>query len=161
MIRLVPMNETDFQAYLAFAIPDYAQEHVQSGRWSAEEALEQAQKQYQQLLPDGLQSKQQYFYSLQDEQQASKVGMLWFALEERGKAPIVFVYDVMIYEQFRRRGYGEQAFRAIESIARELGATNITLHVFGHNIAARAMYEKLGYAPTNIVMTKPLHVPSQ
>lgn len=157
MIQLVPMNDADFQAYLAVAIPDYAQEHVQSGRWSAEEALQRAQQEYQQLLPDGLQSKNQYFYTLHDTQSAtSNVGMLWFAVEERAKEVTAFVYDIIIYEQFRRRGYGEQAFLAMESIAREFGAKHIKLHVFAHNAAARALYEKLGYAPTNIMMSKPL-----
>ncbi len=27
-------------------------------------------------------------------------------------------------------------------------------HVFGHNLPARAMYEKLGYITTNVQMTK-------
>jgi RimJ/RimL family protein N-acetyltransferase len=40
--------------------------------------------------------------------------------------------------------------------ARELGADKVELHVFGHNQGARALYEKLGYTPTSIVMVKPL-----
>jgi ribosomal protein S18 acetylase RimI-like enzyme len=33
-------------------------------------------------------------------------------------------------------------------------AETIRLHVFGHNAAARPLYVKLGYEPTNIVMAK-------
>jgi ribosomal protein S18 acetylase RimI-like enzyme len=41
-------------------------------------------------------------------------------------------------------------------VARRMGAETIRLHVFGHNTAARPLYVKLGYEPTNIVMAKPL-----
>jgi RimJ/RimL family protein N-acetyltransferase len=36
----------------------------------------------------------------------------------------------------------------------DLGAGKVELHVFGHNHGARALYEKLGYTTTSIVMTK-------
>ncbi len=42
MIRLVPMNETDFQKYTNTVIAEYAQEHVIAGRWTAENALQSA-----------------------------------------------------------------------------------------------------------------------
>jgi ribosomal protein S18 acetylase RimI-like enzyme len=37
-----------------------------------------------------------------------------------------------------------------------MGLAGIALHVFGHNQSARALYEKLGYAPTNLNLYKPL-----
>ena len=33
---------------------------------------------------------------------------------------------------------------------------SISLHVFGHNRVARALYEKLGYETTNVNMTEKL-----
>lgn len=156
MIRLVPMNETEYQEYLDFAIADYAQEHVKAGRWNAENALQSATQEYQQLLPDGLHTKNQYLFTIVDELTGDKVGMLWFAVTERANEPVAFVYDVIVYEPFRRHGYGEQAFLAMETKVRELGIKRIGLHVFGHNHAARAMYEKLGYVTTNVAMSKSL-----
>jgi GNAT superfamily N-acetyltransferase len=139
MIRLVPMNEIDYQAYADFSIADYAQEHVKAGSWSTAEALQEAKKQYQELLPDGLKTKNHYIYSIVDDELASKVGILWFAVQERAQVPAAFVYDVLIYEAFRRRGYGEQAFKALETKVQELGLKTISLHVFGHNHPGRAM----------------------
>jgi RimJ/RimL family protein N-acetyltransferase len=156
MIRLQPMNETEYQEYLAVSIADYAQEHVKAGRWNAEEALQKAAQEYQALLPDGVSSKNQYLFTIVDEQTGTKVGMLWFAATERANERVAFVYDVNVYEPFRRRGYGEQAFLTMETKARELGLEKIGLHVFGHNFAARAMYEKLGYVITNVQMFKSL-----
>jgi ribosomal protein S18 acetylase RimI-like enzyme len=156
MIRLQPMNETEYQEYLAVSIAEYAQEHVKAGRWNAEEALQKATQEYAGILTAGLHTKDQYLFMIVDKQTAAKVGMLWFAATERANERVAFVYDINIYEPFRRRGYGEQAFLALETKARELGLEKIGLHVFGHNYAARAMYEKLGYLTTNVQMSKSL-----
>jgi ribosomal protein S18 acetylase RimI-like enzyme len=45
---------------------------------------------------------------------------------------------------------------ALEVKARELGLATLSLHVFVFNHEARALYEKLGYAITNINMSKAL-----
>jgi ribosomal protein S18 acetylase RimI-like enzyme len=80
--------------------------------------------------------------------------MLWFAVRNRVNARSAFVYDVRIDEQFQRRGYATQAFEALEVLARDMGIATIGLHVFGHNTAARALYEKLGFVTTNVLMSK-------
>ena len=154
MIRLIPMNEANYQAYRSTAIADYAQDHVDAGNWTAENALDSATQQYHELLPDGLHSKDNYLFSIGDEETQTIVGMLWFAVMEHSGHRRAFVFDVKIDEAFRRRGYGEQAFRALETKVRELGLHTISLHVFGHNLPARAMYEKLGYITTNVQMSK-------
>jgi RimJ/RimL family protein N-acetyltransferase len=155
-VALIPMDEAEFRAYLAWSIADYAQEHIRTGHWSPEEGLQRAEQQFRELLPDGLASPDQYLFSIQDTVSGEKVGMLWFAVQTRGGKPGAFVYDVKIEEQFRRHGYGEQAFLALEEKVRALELDTIGLHVFGHNHAARALYEKLGYVPTNINMSKAL-----
>jgi ribosomal protein S18 acetylase RimI-like enzyme len=78
--------------------------------------------------------------------------MIWIAaFPERRRA---FIYDFSIHPPYRRKGYGAQALRAVEVKARALGLESIGLHVFGHNRAAQALYEKLGYEVTNINMSK-------
>ena len=62
--------------------------------------------------------------------------------------------DIQIYEAYRRRGYGEQAFKAKEDKAQAIGVTTIALHLFADNHPARAMYQKLGYAGTDTAMAK-------
>jgi ribosomal protein S18 acetylase RimI-like enzyme len=153
MVRLEPMTETEFQAFLEPAIAEYAAEHVKGGRWSQEEALEESRKEYMQLLPDGVHTPKQHLFSIRDDI-GTKVGMLWFAERERGADRSAFVYDVRIDEAFQRRGYATQAFQALETLVRGMGITAISLHVFGHNTAARALYEKLGFEATNVLMTK-------
>jgi RimJ/RimL family protein N-acetyltransferase len=159
LVDLVPMGETEFRTYLASSIPAYAQNNIDSGRWSPEEALQQAEKQYQELLPNGLASPNQYLFSIRDEEQGMNVGMLWFAVQERGGKASAFVYEIIIDEPFRRHGYAKQAFLLMEEKVRALGLDTISLHVFGYNHPARTMYEQLGYVPTNINMSKKLSDP--
>jgi RimJ/RimL family protein N-acetyltransferase len=156
MIELIPMTEQEFQTFQNQSIQDYAQDHVQAGRWSQQEALQQATQEFQELLPQGLHSPDQYLYMIVDNPSEQRVGLLWFAVRTQATQKMVFVYDVVIFEAFRRHGYATQAFQTLEDHARELGATSIGLHVFGHNHAARDLYEKLGYMPTNIQMVKQL-----
>ncbi len=146
------MSEADFKAYLEVLIPHYAQEHVNSGRWTAEEALAESHAEVEKLWHNGLATENQYIFNIVADGETEPVGILWFAVD-RGKA---FVYDIVIHDAFQRRGYATQAFLIMEDKVRQLGLNIISLHVFGHNHAARALYQKLGYAETNVIMAKTL-----
>jgi len=156
MVRLVPLNEAEYHNYLDISIPEYAEEKVQAGNWQPEEALERSAKEFQQLLPESVAPKDNYLYDIEDEALGAKVGIIWLARSMQGTKPIMFIYDFRIDEAHRRKGYGEQAMRAAEVQAKALGYDTIALHVFGHNHAARALHEKLGYEITNINMAKKL-----
>lgn len=152
MITLEPMTEAEYQRFLEPAIAEYAQDHVEAGQWTAEEAAEQSRKEFLALLPDGVKTPNHYLFTLVNEAQQN-VGMLWFAMRGQGEA---FVYDVRVDAAFQRRGYASQAFLELEDKVRALGGVRIGLHVFGKNHGAIAMYNKLGYEPTNILMAKTL-----
>ena len=155
MLQLVPMTEPEFQAFRATEIAEYAKAHVTAGRWRPEDSLRLAEQEINDLLPDGLATPHHYLFSLRDEALGAPVGRLWFAVQqEAGSKPTAFVFNIVIFEAFRRQGYGSQAMQALEKQVRQLGLSTISLHVFGHNHAARAMYEKLGYETTNVMMRK-------
>ena len=155
------MSQTEFEGYLPFAVQDYAQEHVRAGNWSAEKALQMAQESFDGLLPDGPATPDQFLFTIEEKTLGEKVGMLWFAVEEREAGPRAFVYDIRIEEAYRRGGYGTQALQALEAKVRELGLTRITLHVFGHNHPAREMYAKLGYQEVDLILSKPIDSPAR
>ncbi len=106
------------------------------------------------MLPAGVATPDNYLYILHDDATDTNVGRLWFAIREEAGQRAAFVYDVHIFPAFQRRGYATQAFQALEQQAQALGLARIALHVFGHNHAARALYEKLGFVATNIMMSK-------
>jgi GNAT superfamily N-acetyltransferase len=121
MVQLVPMTETEFQTFRESDVAEYAQEHVKAGRWRPEEALQLAEQEFTDLLPDGLTTPNHYLFSIEDEALGTKVGRLWFAVRDGERGPIAFVFNVVIFEEFRRRGYGTQAFQVLEEKVRELG----------------------------------------
>ena len=154
MVQLVPMSDAEFQAYVDYAIPHYAQENVQTGRWPEDSSLDLARQEFSGMLPDGLATENQSLFSIRDEDAA--VGMIWLGVRDRASGRKGYLYDILIYEPYRRRGFATQAFRLIEEEARAMGVSSIDLHVFGHNQAARALYTKLGYVTTNVMMSKDL-----
>jgi len=155
IIELVPMTSAEFDAWLPGTIAGYAAEHVRSGRWSGDEALVRSREEHERLLPQGLATPDHHLCNIVPAGGGQAVGMLWFQAMQK-PTPSAFVYNIEIYPEFRRRGYAEQAMLELEEEARRLGLTGIRLHVFGHNTAARPLYDKLGYVPTNINMLKEL-----
>ena len=155
MLQLVPMTESEFTAYLATAVRGYADAHARAGDVAPEEALERAQKDYDELLPEGLRSQNQHLFTLAHETHGA-VGLVWFQLKERGGKKTAFLYDIEVREDLRGQGLGRRALELVEAKLRELGARSVGLNVFGYNHAARALYEKMGYQITGMGMKKEL-----
>src|SRR5262245_60402745 len=143
MVQLVKITEEDYKKWLAEEIVAYAYDKTESGAWPAVEALERSRRAFLQLLPDGLESEDQYIYSIYDETLGKNVGVLWFANVDFHWRRVAYVYDIVIDEPYRRQGYGRQAMLALEEKVREVGLDAIELHVFGHNPGAQALYEKV------------------
>jgi RimJ/RimL family protein N-acetyltransferase len=162
MVALQPMTPAEYGPWLEAQTQAYAEEKVQAGTWAAAGALERAAAEHRELLPQGLATPNHYLYTIQAEASPSAapqaVGVMWLAVPP-WQPPMVFVYDFLIYPPYRRRGYALQALAAAEDQARALGLATIGLHVFGHNHAARALYEKAGYIVTDVSMAKKLKPP--
>ena len=154
MVKLVPMTDAEFAEYLDTVIELYAQAHIRAGDCDAADALELAQADYAMLLPEGLHTAGQYLYSMFDETTDARVGMIWFAVKERRGKKSAFIYDFLVSEEHRGKGYGAQTLSKVDRTVEKMGVARISLNVMGHNHVARALYEKQGYAITGIGMTK-------
>jgi ribosomal protein S18 acetylase RimI-like enzyme len=152
---LRPISEAEYASWLAIVVPEYAEDKIKSGQWSSETALQQSRREFEDLLPQGRATPDNYFYTVLGPNELA-VGALWFASKARAGRRVAFVCDIYIYPEHRRRGYAMQAFQDLELEIVRLHLSGIALHVFGHNLAAQALYEKLGYVPTNISMFKPV-----
>jgi ribosomal protein S18 acetylase RimI-like enzyme len=155
-IRLDPITDEEFAAWLPPAVRTLAQEHVTSGQWTPQDALAFSKAQFMRLLPDGPRSDQQYLYTIRDAADGAAVGTLWIGMRLKAGIPEAYVYDLVVGEDDRGRGYGRAAMLACAERAAELGAQSLGLHVFGHNARARALYTSLGFVETNINMSLPL-----
>ena len=138
--------------YLERGIREYAEDHVRNGNWSAEEALERSKKEFEQLLPEGVNSQDQFLFSIVDETDDNKISLLWVQVKDQ-KA---FIYDFIIDESSRGKGYGKQALVALDEKLKSIEVQSVGLHVFGDNITAQELYKKMGYQITGIHMKKRL-----
>ena len=154
MVRLVPMLESELAAYIEKTVPNYAAENVKAGYWPEEEALEKSRKVFGDLLPDGVKSKGQHIFHVEDAETNERVGVIWLNARTDIPRPSGFIYDIEMDESFRGKGYGKQTMLAIEEKARELGLMSIGLHVFAHNAVAKGLYEKIGYEVRSQNMVK-------
>jgi RimJ/RimL family protein N-acetyltransferase len=155
MIRFKPFDPVEFKAYSEIAGKQYAEEKVKSGNWEKENAPALAEREFKALLPNGIETKDNYLYSILEEKSNEKVGFIWIASNvPHSLKNDLFIYDFEIFESFRRKGYAIAALKLLEEKARELGKNRISLHVFGQNQAARKLYQKSGFEETNVVMSK-------
>lgn len=150
------MTDAEYTAWSAPSIAGYAAEHTKSGRWSAEEALDNARAEFAELLPDGPRTKDHYLYTVRDAADGGSVGMLYINLRPKAGKPECFIYDIVVNEERRGRGYGRATMSACAARARELGAESVGLHVFGSNAVARKLYTSLGFVETDVMMSLPL-----
>ena len=150
------MTDEEYDAWLEPEIEHYAQETVQAGSTSAENAVESARADFHKLLPDGLRSENQFLHTVRDPASGADIGVLWIALRPKGGKTEAFIYDIEINEDHRGRGYGRATMLACAERARELGADSVGLHVFGHNTVARGLYSSLGFRETDVTMSLPL-----
>ena len=156
-LALRPMKAAEFQRYLKPAIRDYAQMHIRAGDVEPKQALRRAKADYAELLPKGLASPGHHLYAITLADGGKQIGMVWFEIKQRHGKRKAFIFDFAIDKVQRGKGLGTRAMSLIEQQAKVLGAVAVDLHVFGHNTAARGLYEKCGYRYTGMHMSKDLH----
>ena len=154
MTRLEPMTQARYEAWLDATIRDYAAEKVASGNYPDDgTGLERSKAEFDGLLPQGLATPGHEIRSMVDDD-GRDVGYAWFTVEDRPPGRVVFIYDIAVDPELRRRGHAQAALAAVEEYAREQGCVGVMLHVFGSNTGARALYLKIGYEETNVLMLK-------
>ena len=156
MATLVPMSAASFPAFLEAAIAGYAEQNVASGRWPAQAALELSRAEHERLLPEGVASKDNHIFEVHDPETDAVVGCLWLGVQNKAGIPSGYVINIEIAAEHRRHGHATRAFKALESVVRDLGLSSIGLNVFAYNTGARALYASLGYEVTAMSMRKSL-----
>ncbi len=154
MVTLVPITQTVFDAFLMRSIRDYADDKVRSGNWRPDEALERSQKEHRALLPDGPGTRDHFIYSIYQPETGRNLGILWVNIKMDASPLEAFIYNLVIEEEHRGRGYGRQALAALDEKLIAMGVASIGLHVFGFNTGAVELYKKAGFEITNILMSK-------
>jgi GNAT superfamily N-acetyltransferase len=153
-VVLSPVTPAQYEVFIADQEADYAAEIVASGSASPAQAAAKAAADMATLLPTGRDTPNHFFFMASAA--GDDVGWLWLEVEAAPGGVRAFVFDIVVDEQFRRRGHGRAIMKGAEREARDRGATTLSLNVFGHNHGARALYDSLGYRPTETLLRKVL-----
>lgn len=153
MTQLEPMTQARYETWLVATIREYAAEKVAAGNYVEEGSLERSKAEFDALLPQGLQTPGQEIRSMVDDDD-QPVGYVWFTIEDRPQGRVVFIYDIAVDPEHRRKGHAQAALLEVEAYTREHDCIGVMLHVFGSNTGARQLYAKAGYEETNVMMLK-------
>ncbi len=157
VVELADMTGEEFSRCLEAITLQHANGKVRSGSWQEDGSLERSRRITTDLLPQGQRTPGHYFYTIRDGSTRECVGSIWLGVRGKDQEPPgAWIWDIVINENHRRKGYGRQAMLVVEKEAERLGQKAISLHVFGYNRPAIELYNNLGYETVSIVMTKSL-----
>ncbi len=144
------MTEAEFPAWREEEVVGYAEEIAVSRALSPEDALAQANAEFDELLPDGLATAQHSIWVLEtgDEPPGQPYSaMIW--LRHHLQAGRAFVFGVSVVPERRGRGLGRAVMRLGERAVLAAGDSVLALNVFGPNTTAINLYTSLGYQVTD------------
>lgn len=154
MISFKPMGAHEYPAYLDYFIPDYAAEIAANYGLTATEATAQATREIARDLPLGVETEGEVMLCIlsRTEEAESLVGYFWYRPDTEARS--VFIKDFCILGDYRDKGFGKQALKALETDLGKAGFEQIRLRVAGDNGRARHVYEATGFRVTGINMSK-------
>ncbi|MDX6547617.1 MAG: hypothetical protein QOG33_1167 [Gaiellales bacterium] len=156
MVRLRPLRPDEYPSFVEASRREYADDLHQNGGLTREAAEAKAQRDFAELLPDGLDTPGHTITAIELQADGRRIGRLWFARRELNGRAAAYLYDITIDEAHRGAGLGRAAMAAYEQAAREQGFERLELNVFGGNERARSLYLSLGFAETAVNMAKQL-----
>ena len=89
MLRLEKMTATHFDDYMSRSIKEYALEKVQAGSWTQEDSLGNAKLTYDRLLPDGLNTPDNFLFSIINDDNV--IGYIWLGADSENKNIALFL----------------------------------------------------------------------
>jgi len=144
-IRLQEMAADGLSEYKPLAIEVLAQAFVGNFRIPVEEARARAASSIDRSLSSGLSTPDQFLYDIRfgDGADDDRIGYLWLDVSEAEHR--CFIRDVYLHEAYRGKRWGRKTLELLEAKMRERSIRQIGLHVWGDNVVARELYDKLGY----------------
>jgi ribosomal protein S18 acetylase RimI-like enzyme len=154
-LKIRPMTEPEYLAWREYSGKNYAAEKEKEGL-SPEDARAESEKSFARHLPQGRDTPNYYLYTVVAAGSEEQVGILWWGVQKQGSKSVAWIYDIEMQPAHRGKGYGRATMELAQADAKAKGYDRLGLHVFGHNKAARSLYESLGFEATNVVMYKDL-----
>lgn len=152
------MSQEEYVVWRESSERGYAAEIAVSRDLEPDAARAQSAGEFAALLPDGLTSPDMHLFTavLDEGADDAPVGIGWFELRQRASGTSAWIYDIRLDGDRRGHGLGRALLEALHDAARDLGATSMTLNVFGDNPTAIRLYETSGYTVTAQQMQRDL-----
>lgn len=141
-ITFRPFTRMEFARYEEWSIGSYAEALIRSGTERKEDALAVSAEEFEELLPDGIDTPDNVFWYA-DNEYGENVGFVWITYVSDDEA---FLGDFGVSPEYREQGYGGAILRALESKLSGEGVQRISLHVFDCDKTLLRLYESCGYA---------------
>jgi ribosomal protein S18 acetylase RimI-like enzyme len=153
-LTLHPIAAAEFEGFFAHFRERYIAERMEADRFTRGEAEEFVAVQHQAILPLGAATPGHELLWAFDSA-GQRVGLVW--LYVNGVMRQAFLYQIEVFEPFRRRGLGRELLAAAEELAKSKGARSIVLNVFDTNQPAIGLYQAAGFTTVSHSMCKPLN----
>jgi ribosomal protein S18 acetylase RimI-like enzyme len=153
-MTLRPMEPSDYAIWMPRLRREYINDKIRANGYTLVEATKVGDESFARLLPEGLSTQNHFFFVAQDQSQT--VGYAWIHTRPIGGEIQSYIYDVVVEEEARGKGFGRKLMLALETKSKELGASRLALHVFGFNERAIKLYQSLGFETTDLSMEKRL-----
>ncbi|MFI5893614.1 GNAT family N-acetyltransferase [Actinoplanes sp. NPDC051513] len=156
-VELIDLTPAELEARRPAMAASYARDVVQNFGVDPDRALEQSAHQIGAGLPDGLATEGQLLRKAVDG--GDEVGFLWMSMPGTVYPDMAWLSEIEVADGLRGRGYGSQMINAAEADLVARGVRRVGLHVFGNNIGARRLYQRLGYRIMSQVRARPVVPP--
>ena len=156
-LRMRPMTVQEFAEWREPQILEYAAEMARNAGRTTDELMDRSEKEFYELLPQGVDTPGHRILVADDVTTGERIGWLWIAERDSDSGgKVAWIYDIVVDEALRGKGYGRALMAQAEIQAKEMGLGRIALNVFGDNSVARSLYETSGYRETARQMAKDL-----
>lgn len=144
-IRLRNMSLQEFEAFRENSTNDYAKDLMKAQNISQENALKQAVTEFSDMLPEGIKTKDHSLMMIEEEDSQKSVGIIWYLYEITEGMKQVFLNDLLIYEEERRKGYAIAALSEMVHNAVRDGCRQSIIYVWKYNSPGVNLYTKCSY----------------
>jgi ribosomal protein S18 acetylase RimI-like enzyme len=144
-MRFAPLTPEQSTSYLPHAQRGYADDLVRAGALDEDRALRTAVADYSSLDEEGMTYVAGYADVDGAEEWVGVIGWARKGFDSDHEESTLYIYDLEVFEKFRRRGFGEGLLAHAAAEAERAGADAVRLTVWAGNDGAQALYRRLGF----------------
>jgi ribosomal protein S18 acetylase RimI-like enzyme len=132
----------EFEAWFKLSCELQAKDRAFAKDSKEEDELKELEKIVPHLLPNGMDTDNHYFRVFDNEEE--NVGFIWLGVLPGLNKNEIFLMDIIVSKDHRRKGLGKWLLLAMQEEIKKLGYKKIILNVMERNFAKK-LYESLGY----------------